>query len=87
MEEQEQEQERRAASTGRRSLILPGRAGKLFPHSPKQQQLHSYDAEGLEEYDTVGNEVAPEAEIQHLIIVGIYESSSDVSKKSVHSLL
>lgn len=40
----EWEKERtRAASTGRGSLFLPIRADKVFPCSPKQQQMHSCD--------------------------------------------
>lgn len=42
------EGEEEGASAGRRSLTLPGRAGKLFPHSPNQTRSHSYDAEGQE---------------------------------------
>lgn len=63
---------RRAASTGSRSLILPGKAGKLFPNSPNQKQLHSYEDKGQEEYNTVDNKMVLQPEIQHIIIVGIY---------------
>lgn len=44
---------RRAVSTGSRSLILPGKTGKLFPNSPNQNKLHSYEDKGQEEYNTV----------------------------------
>lgn len=36
MKEQEEERQK-AARTGRHTLILPGRAGKLFPNSPNQK--------------------------------------------------
>lgn len=57
-----------AASTGGRHLILPGRAGELFPKSPKQKQLHSYDAKGSEEYNIVDNKTVLEPEIQHMLL-------------------
>lgn len=63
---------RRAVSTGSRSLILPGKTGKLFPNSPNQNKLHSYEDKGQEEYNTVDNKMVLQPEIQHIIIVGIY---------------